>query len=140
VSDGTPGPGPAAGLRGALARAGAATIELVRTRIELAALEFTEERERAKRAIVLAVVGGVFLGFAVMSASALVVVVFWDTHRVLAIAGVTAFHALVGGAALGRLRAAQRSAPQPFAATLAELERDRDWLTAGLRGGPGEPR
>jgi uncharacterized membrane protein YqjE len=140
VSDGAPGSGTAAGLRGALARAGAATIELVRTRIELASLEFAEQREIAKRSVVLAVVSGVFLGFAVMSASALVVVALWDTHRIAAIAGVTAFHALVGIAALLRLRAAQRAAPPPFAATLAELERDRQWLASGLRDGTGGPR
>ena len=140
MSDGTPGSGTAAGLRGALARAGAAVIELVRTRIELASLEFVEQRENAKTHIVLAVIAGVFLAFAVLSASALVVLVFWDTHRVIAVAGVTAFHALVGVVALMRLRAAQRASPPPFAATLAELERDRQWLAAGLRDGPERPR
>ena len=137
---GTPGSGTAAGLRGALARAGAATIELVRTRIELASLEFVEQREHAKRNVVLAVVAGAFLAFAVLSASALVVLVFWETHRVAAVAGVTAFHALVGVVALLRLRAAQRTAPPPFAATLAELERDRQWLASGFRDPAGGPR
>lgn len=140
MSDGAPGSGKAAGLRGALARAGAAVVELVRTRIELASLEFVEQREHAKKNVVLAVIAGVFLAFAVLSASALVVLVFWDTHRVVAVAGVTAFHALVGIVALMRLRASQRAAPPPFAATLAELERDRQWLAAGLRDGSESPR
>ena len=134
MSAGTSGSASAAGLRGALARAGGALVELLRTRIELAALEFAEQREHAKGALVLVAIAGVFLAFAVLSASALVVILFWDTHRVAAIAGVTIFHAAVGVIALTRLQAFQRNAPKPFAATLAELEHDREWLTGSARG------
>ncbi len=56
VSDASPEPAPAGGLRQALARAGAAAFELLRTRVELASVEFAEERERAKTRVVL--VGG----------------------------------------------------------------------------------
>jgi uncharacterized membrane protein YqjE len=138
VSDESPGSGPAGGLRRALARVGAAAIELVRTRIELAALEFNEGRERAKLNIILIFVAGTFLAFAVLCASALVVIVFWDTHRVAAIATVTAVHLVIGVGALLRLRAAQRAAPPPFEATLAELERDRQWLAGEMRDGLGQ--
>lgn len=134
MSEATPGAASAAGLRGALARAGAATVELLRTRIELASLEFTEQREHAKESLVLIGIAGLFLAFAVLSASALVVILFWDTHRVAAIAGVTLFHAVVGIIALLRLQASQRNAPKPFVATLAELERDREWLAGHARG------
>jgi uncharacterized membrane protein YqjE len=127
-----PGPEPAGGLRRALARVGAATIELLRTRIELAALEFAEERERAKAQLVLSFVAGAFLAFAVLCASALVVLAFWDTHRVAAIAAVTLVHLAIGIGALVRLQADRRSAPPPFRATLAELERDRRWLAGEM--------
>lgn len=137
MSDGTPGYAQAGGLRGALARAGAATLELVRTRIELATLEFTEERERTKLRLILAVVAAMFLAFAVLCASALVVLLFWDTHRVAAIAAVTVVHLAIGIGALLGLRSNQRSAPPPFQATLAELERDRRWLAGEMRDGFG---
>ena len=137
MSDGTPGHAPAAGLRQALARAGAATVELLRTRVELATLEFAEERERAKLRFILAVVAATFLAFAVLCASALVVLAFWETHRVAAIAAVTVLHLAIGVGALLRLRASQRSAPPPFQATLAELERDRRWLAGEMRDGLG---
>ena len=137
MSDVTPGRAPAAGLRQALARAGAATVELFRTRIELATLEFAEERERAKRHLVLAVAAATFFAFAVLCASALVVAAFWDTHRVAAIAAVTALHLGIGLFALLRLRASQRAAPRPFRATLAELERDRQWLASEMHDGFG---
>ena len=134
MSEGTSGSAPAAGLRGALTRASAALIELLRTRIELAALEFSEQREHAKGALVLLGIAGFFLALAILSASALVVILFWDTHRVAAIAGVTVFHALVGIGALVRLQSVQRDAPKPFAATLAELDRDREWLVHSATG------
>jgi uncharacterized membrane protein YqjE len=73
-----------------------------------------------------------FLGFAVLLASALVVVLFWDTHRVAALAAVTLVHAAIGIVALLRLKAGFRAAPAPFSATLAELKRDGEWLTGEL--------
>ncbi len=137
MSDGTPGTAPPVGLRQALTRAGAAAVELVRTRVELAALEFAEERERAKLRLVLAVVAATFFAFAVLCASALVVLAFWDTHRMAAIAAVTLLHLAIGVGALLGLRASQRSAPSPFRATLAELDRDRQWLAGEMRDGLG---
>lgn len=137
MSDGTSGNAPPAGLRQALARAGAATLELVRTRVELAALEFSEERERAKQRLILAVVAATFFAFAVLCASALVVLAFWDTHRMAAIAAVTLLHLAIGVGALLGLRSSQRSAPPPFRATLAELERDRQWLAGEMHDGLG---
>ena len=65
MSDDSPGYAPAAGLRRALSRVGVAAIDLLRTRIELATLEFAEERERAKLNLILAFVAGTFLAFAV---------------------------------------------------------------------------
>ena len=137
MSDGTPGSASTGGLRRALARVGAAAAELVRTRIELAALEFAEERERAKIRLLLAVIAATFFAFAVLCASALVVLVFWDTYRVAAIGAVTALHLAIGAGALWRLRATQDTAPPPFQATLAELERDRQWLAGEMRDGFG---
>jgi len=133
VSDDAPGPiEPTGGLRRALARAAGAAIELVRTRVELAAVEFAEQRERAKLTILLGVVAATFFAFAILCASALVVLLFWDTHRVAAIAVVTLVHLAVGAGALWRLKTVQREATPPFGQTLAELDRDRRWIAGEL--------
>jgi uncharacterized membrane protein YqjE len=137
VSDGTPGTAPSGGLRRALARAGASVLGLVRTRLQLASVEFAEERERVRSRLILAMVAAMFFAFGVLALSALVVLLFWDTHRVAALAAVTALHFAIGAGAWWRLKAQQRSAPQPFAATLSELERDREWLAAEMRDGTG---
>jgi len=127
VSDGSTG-----GLRGALARLGASALALVRTRLELAALEFSEEHERKKSWALLVGVAAVAFGFAMLAASAFVVVLFWDTHRLPALAGLVIVYLLTGLVALWRLDVRQRTDPPPFAATLAELERDRQWLAGQI--------
>jgi len=126
---------PAAGLRGALAQLGAASAAFVRTRVELAAVEFAEERERAQRKILLLAVAIVAFAFALLAASAYVVVWFWDTHRLPAIAAVAIFYAVIGAVATWRVSLGRGNEPGPFAGTLAELERDREWLTRH-GGGP----
>ena len=133
MTDGAPG---GSGLRGALAQLGASLLALLRTRLELASLELEEVREQTVRRLVLALVALHFLTFTVFAASALIVVWFWDTHRFAALGAVTLFFLLVALAALWRLRAGMRGAAQPFAATLAELERDRTWLAERFGRGP----
>ena len=138
MNDGSSATPQTGGLRRALARAGTSVLMLLRTRLELASIEFREERERTVTRLALVVIAASCLAFATLMASGLVVVLFWDTHRVLAIAVLTLLYAAVGVGALWRLKADSRASPPPFAATLAELERDREWITEQLqeRGRP----
>lgn len=101
---------------------------LVRTRLELAVVELREEGERRKQMAVLAAVAGVFLAMAAMLFALFVVIVFWDTHRIAAAAGVTIVYLGIGLFALSRLRQSARAAPKPFEATLAELAQDVEAL------------
>ncbi len=127
-----PGAAPT-GLSGALSRLAASAVDLVRTRAELAALEFDEARELAKDRFVLLLIGLVCLATGTLAATAFVVVLFWDTYRLTALGLVTLAYLLVGTLALWRFSVRRRTDPKAFAATLAELERDREWL-AGERG------
>jgi len=131
VSDDAPGEA-RGGLRGALEQFGASLVELVHTRLELAAIEFDEARERAVEWFILVNIAVLFLAFAVLAASALVVVLYWDTHRIAALCGVVISYLLIGLGALWRLSRRGRDEAPPFAGTLAELERDRAWLADRL--------
>jgi len=51
-------------------------------------------------------------------------VLFWDTHRVLAAAGVSLLYLGIGAWALLRLRQVSHDSPQPFAATMGEFAND----------------
>ena len=75
-------------LRGSLARLADALVGLARTRLELATVEFTEERSRITQQLALLLAGVGCVMFALFFAAAAVVVYFWDTNRFLAILGV----------------------------------------------------
>ena len=115
-------------MRGALAQLGAALLGLAQTRLELVTLEVDEARTRATEQVVLILVAGVFFAFALLAASALVVVLLWDTYRVAALGGVTVAYLVLGLIALWRLSVKRQAASPAFARTLAELERDRAWV------------
>ena len=129
---------PAPGLRGASARLTAALLGLVRTRIELASVEFSEERARLQQQLVLLIAGLASLLFALFFVAVWVIVYFWDTARLAAIAGVVVAFGLAGAILLWRRAETARAAPPAFAATLAELERDRAAFS-GLAPHPTTP-
>jgi uncharacterized membrane protein YqjE len=57
-----------------------------------------------------------------------VILLFWDTHRVLAAVGVTGTFFVIAIVAAFVLRAKLRAKPPLLDATLAELKKDRDSL------------
>jgi len=117
---------PAAGLVAALSGMAATAVALLRTRLELATVEFEEERERIAAMLVLIVVATVFGCFALVALSVLVVVWLWDRSPLLAITGVTIFYVLIAAGAVLALKQQLQAHGRPFAATLAELERDAE--------------
>ena len=120
------------GLRGSLLELADASVALLRTRAELFAIEFSEQRERAKIKVGLLVIATIGYTVAWLLLCLLVVAEFWDTHRMLALGGVILFHLAVGLIAGWRASVWGREARTPFAATIAEFERDREWLAERL--------
>ena len=116
------------GLIGSLRNLGATTLALIRTRVELVATEFAEEKERRKEMLILAVVGALFLALGLLLVAFFVVVLFWDNYRLLATGVVTLAYLGIGAWALVKLRRKIRESPPPFAATLAEFENDLELL------------
>ena len=98
------------------------------TRTRLAATELEEQAARLVEILIWLTVALFFLGIAVVFGAVLVVLLFWDSNRLLAAGLLTVLFVSisVGAALIARLR--QRERPKFLAATLAELERDRDTL------------
>ena len=119
------------GLLDAVRSLGGTLFALVRTRVELIATELEEEKERRKEMLVLAGIAALFLGLSLLLAAFFFVVLFWDTHRLLAAGGVTLLYAAIGVGALLRWRQKIRNSPPAFAMTLSEFE--NDWKA--IRGG-----
>jgi len=120
------------GVFGALAQLAASALALLRTRIELASVEFAEARERIKSMAVLAAVGAVLALFALLFTSLFVIVCFWEANRIAAVGGVALFYIVLAAVTFLRLRKISREATNPFAASLEELEHD----AAALRRRP----
>ena len=126
-------------LRGAAARLGASLLGLVRTRLELASLELAEQRDRVQQQLTLLLAAMVMFMFAVLFVASWVIAYYWDTHRLTAIAIVAVVFAGAGAALLALRSQAASVAPTPFAATIAEFERDRAMLAGRDNSPPAAP-
>lgn len=112
-------------LRGLLAT----LLATARTRLELLQVELEEEKLRLAGIGVLAIAAVFFLVLAVLVFTFFVILLFWDTHRVM-VSGLVALAYLILGlccAAAARARANTKSTL--FAASLAQLDADRERLT-----------
>ncbi len=87
-----------------------------------------EQAAQRKALLILAVAAAVFGAMGLLLIAFFVVVIFWDTYRLTAIAAVTLLYLGIAAGALLRLRAKARAMPPPFEATLRELAADREML------------
>jgi uncharacterized membrane protein YqjE len=117
-----------AGIRDLLGRLAASVASAADTRVQIAALEFAEERDRTRDRLVLVLVMAIAATFALLAANTLVVALLWDRLGWITLALLTLLWAAVTGVAGWRLALASRREQTPFAATLAEFGRDRAWL------------
>ncbi len=123
-----PSPAAGKGLFDSLKGLAATLIAIAHTRLELLSTDWEEERARLVSVLALLFVALFCLGVGVVLLAILVAVVFWDSHRLLALAGLTGLFLAGGVAALGVARHKLRTRPRLFAASLAELSRDRQHL------------
>lgn len=101
---------------------------MLHTRLELASVEFTEERERAKEVLLLVLSTVLVALFALLFASVFIIAYFWDSYRLTAVAAVTGFYLVLAVIFLIRLRQRMQEKHSPFAATLSQLEEDAEAL------------
>lgn len=128
-----------AGILDSLRSVAATGLAMVQTRVDLLATELEEEVQRVVRMALLAAVAGFFGGLFVLMLALLVVIVFWDDHRILAASLMTGLFLVVSLGALSALKRISRSRPRLLAATRDELRRDRESLEARLRGVDDDP-
>jgi len=121
-------PAQGAGLARALRDVVASLIAMVSTRVELVAVEMREATHHGLRIAVLAIAGALCAMLALAFAGAFVVVLFWDTHRVAAMAAVLAVYAAAAALTLGRAVSLARGMPRAFDETRRTLAADRELL------------
>jgi len=115
------------GLLATLRRLGSDALELVTARLELLTVELRQEELRLFDALVLAVLACVLLGIGAVLLALIVVVLFWDSHRLLALSLLTALFFGSGALALAVARRRLQHGV-PFQASIEELTADHDAL------------
>jgi uncharacterized membrane protein YqjE len=123
---------PRPGVLGAARQVVATLIEIGATRLQLASTELEEERLRVAELLIYAAAALFFLGIGLVLAALLLVLLYWDSHRELVLGGVTALFIGVGAGLAATWRRKAHDRPKLLAATIAELQRDRDALQRGL--------
>ena len=86
----------------------AAFADMAGARASLATAQVGEELERQKQKLMLGALGVVFGCSGLALATLLVAVIFWDTHRVAALAALTLVHLACSAAAFVSLRKRER--------------------------------
>jgi uncharacterized membrane protein YqjE len=128
VEERAPG-GQSPGLVQSLRKLAATLVALLQTRLELLATELEEERVRLVQVLLWGCIALAFLLLGVVMLTLFVVVLFWDTHRVL-VSGLLALTFIaIGLAAVAVARSRARARSRLFSASLAELANDREQLT-----------
>jgi uncharacterized membrane protein YqjE len=113
-------------MLGSLRELARTLLSFAETRARLAATELEEQAVRLTEILVWILAALFFFGVALVFAAVLIVLLFWDSNRLLAAGLLAALFFGCGAAAAFISRARMRERPRFLAATLAELEQDRD--------------
>lgn len=100
----------------------------VHDRVELFSVELQEEKNRLIELLVW--IGAIMFAaaMALAFASITIVYLFWETARLPALAGVTAFYLITVVALTAAFRRYLARQPRPFAATIDEIREDRECI------------
>ncbi|TFW09818.1 hypothetical protein E4K72_04150 [Oxalobacteraceae bacterium OM1] len=110
------------------ARFAGTLLAMVQTRMQLAAAEVEEESLRYFSYLLSALAALFCLGIAIVLAVILVVVLYWDTHRVGVLSTLMILFGLASGWIALRLRTRFAAKPPLLYHTLTELSRDGELL------------
>jgi uncharacterized membrane protein YqjE len=119
---------PQVGLFDSLKALLATMFGIAHTRVELISIEVEEQFARLASLLVWGLVALFFAFTGVMLSAIAFIVVFWDSNRVLAAAGLAAAFVLLAVIAVLGFIARAKARPRLFKASLDELAKDRSQL------------
>lgn len=118
------------GLLESLTTLTANLIAVAHTRLELLSLDLEEERAHLFSFLVLTLVAIFCIGFGILLATLFLIVLFWDTHRLLAVGTLTGLFLSAGATAWFVAFRKIKSKPRLFSSSMSELLKDRQHLTS----------
>lgn len=104
-------------------------VGLVQTRLSLLATDVEQGHLQFMSMLALALTAAMAVGVGVVLTTMVIVLAFWDTHRILVLGILATFFLVVGIGAWRLALHKVRTQPKPFAASLLELSKDRAFLT-----------
>lgn len=122
---------PATGLFESLKNLSVSLVGVVHTRLELLSVDIAEERVHQTTLLVLGLLALFCFGVGVVLLSILIVVAFWETHRLAALSGLAGLFLATGAGIVWFALHKIRTKPKLFQASLAELVKDRQHLNSG---------
>jgi len=122
--------GASRGLFESLTTLTATLVAIAHTRLDLLSADLEEDRAHLFSLLVLTLAALFCLGVGVVLATLLLVVAFWDTHRLLVLGSLAGFFLAIGVAAWGFALHKARTKPRLFTASLLELLKDRQQLVS----------
>lgn len=118
------------GLLTSLKKLTSTLIALIYTRLDLLSTDMEEGRERLISLIVTVFLSLFCLCFGIVLLAILMLVLFWDTHRLLVLGTITGTFLAIGTILCINAVSALKNMPRMFAASLAELSKDQQHLDA----------
>ena len=116
------------GLMESLKRLTGTLLAIFQTRLELLSNEMEEERLRILQMLLYGSVALLFFGLTIMLLTVFLVVLFWESYRLLVLGGLTALFFVAGLLVWNALRRVAREKSKLFSSSLAALADDRDRL------------
>jgi len=120
--------GAPAGLFASVQGLMATSVELLHTRLQLLSTELEEEKTRLLRTLSWGAAAFLLMGMGLVFLAMFVTVLLWDSNRLLALGLITLAFIVGGGVALWQAMRHLHAPSGLFAASLAELRRDRQAL------------
>jgi uncharacterized membrane protein YqjE len=109
-------------------------VAMVGTRLELAAVEFQEDARRLLGYLAWALLAVFLAAGAAMLVALFVILLFWDTYRLQAVAGMAAVLGIAALLIVSNVRAKLNAQTPLFADTLAELRKDVEYVRHAAAG------
>lgn len=114
----------AEGLLGSLKSMTALAVAIAHNRLNLLSTDLEVAREKTVSVLIMVLVALFCICFGALLLALFIVVIFWDTHRLIALGGVAGLFVLIGVVCLLRVIKALKAMPATFEASLAELAKD----------------
>jgi uncharacterized membrane protein YqjE len=115
-------------------RVASTLVAMVGTRLELAAVEFQQEARRLLGYLAWSLLAMFLAAGSTMLIALFVILLFWDSYRLQAVAGMAALLGMAAGAIVMSVRSRLDAQAPLFADTLAELRKDVEYVRHAAAG------